>query len=434
MAIRKVFVFLIFAMLATSAGASTISILWEPSPSTDVVGYAIYYGNKSGDYSTRIDAGNQTNLTFQPTAGSNYFFVVTAYTSEGLESLPSNEASFQPEPYISTIAAGSFTGLFDVGAQSDGYFNLKQGSRSSFSGKIGLNGRQYKFSGKPDSSGVIKVVINRLGALPLVLTLNVDSTGDDHLTGSLTDGDWTMQLTADRANFNAKTNAAPFFGNYTVAVLGILGEPLTPGGIGFGSVKVFPNGMVKIRGTLGDGKNFANSTYISSAGVWPFYVSPYGKAGGSISGWLQFETNGIESIHGDLAWKKPALPRDKFYSTGFSNSVALIGSTYQAPITVTNQILSFTNGTLTVSGADLAGGFVKDVVLSSNKIIPAVVGDDRLSVRIAKASGLFSGKMRLPGLQIPIGFRGALLQNQNAGYGLFSHTNQVGELRLEPNL
>jgi hypothetical protein len=77
-------------------------------------------------------------------------------------------------------------------------------------------------------------------------------------------------------------------------------------------------------------------------------------------------------------------------------------------------------------------GFVKDVVLSTNKIIPAIVGNDRFSFKIKNSSGLFSGKIQLPDSTVPLRFRGSLLQNQNAGYGLFIRTNQVGEARLEP--
>lgn len=417
------------------ASFAAISLVWDPSPSANVTGYAVYYGSTSGDYPNRLDAGNRTNLTFQPESGAEYYFIVTAYTSEGLESLPSNEVIFQPAPEPSSIPAGTFSGLLALppSGQSCGSFTLKKGKRESFSGTIRLDGHQYRFSGKPDLSGLVNISINRAGTNALSLLLNVDDGDTDVLAGTLSDGNWTMQLSASRSAFNAKTNAAPYAGKYTFAVLGLLGQELTPGGIGFGSAKVLPNGKVLARGTLGDGKNFASSGFLSADGTWPLFVSAYGKYGGLLSGWLQFETNEVDSIHGDLNWIRPAILNQKFYTSGFSNSVALIGSVYQPPPRKsTNQLLNFTNATFTVSGADLPVGFVKDVILCTNKIIPAIVGNDRFSFKIKNSSGLFSGKVQLPDSTVPLRFRGSLLQNQNAGYGLFIRTNQVGEARLEP--
>src|SRR5688572_18234488 len=131
---------LLIVLLTTPASAATISIVWEPSPSSDVVGYAVYYGHKSGEYSTRIDTANQTIFSLQPIAGSNYFFVVTAYTSAGLESLPSSEVAYEPNPDFLEITAGNFNGLFDVvpSQKSLGSFTLKKGSRNSFSGSVRL--------------------------------------------------------------------------------------------------------------------------------------------------------------------------------------------------------------------------------------------------------------------------------------------------------
>lgn len=431
-AIVALFIALISGSLADSARASTITLVWDPSPSATVAGYAVYYGNMSGEHPNRIDAGNQTNLTFQAADDAASFFVVTAYTSDGLESLPSNEVVYRPVIAPAEISAGNFSGLLNINDQSQGYFTLKKRQSGTFSGTIELDGRKYRFSGKADSSGIINVVIPRRGETSLLLSFNADSSNSDRLTGTLTDDDWLMSLNADRLTFNAKTNAAPYVGKYTVVIAGILGEELVPGGIGFAAVNVLPNGKVKARGTLGDGKNFANTTYLSSEGAWPFYVPAYGrKTGGSISGWLQFKTNGTDSVHGDLTWIRPTIPKSKLYPDGFTNSVALVGSIYVPPAKATNAVIAFTNGTFTVSGADLQAGYVKDIMVSGTKVAPLIKGEDKLAIKIKKQTGLFSGKIRVPDFPTPLKFRGALLQNQNVGYGLFFRTNQTGEVSLE---
>jgi hypothetical protein len=83
------------ACLAQSAFG--VGLAWDPSPDPNVVGYAIYYGTNSGSYQTRIPLGSQTNATVQiSTNGATYYFVATAYTIDGVESLPSNEVSYTP--------------------------------------------------------------------------------------------------------------------------------------------------------------------------------------------------------------------------------------------------------------------------------------------------------------------------------------------------
>ena len=74
---------------------SSVSLLWFPSPSPEVIGYAVYYGAASGAYDFRVDAGtNRTVTVTNLAAGQTYFFAVTAYDVQGDESSPSNEVSF----------------------------------------------------------------------------------------------------------------------------------------------------------------------------------------------------------------------------------------------------------------------------------------------------------------------------------------------------
>jgi len=91
----------------------SVSLAWTPSSSTStnyvVAGYIVYWATNSfSNYAAQASApvggwgstnvGNATNTTIQlPSRGVPYFFVVTAYTPNGLESLPSDEVSYTPE-------------------------------------------------------------------------------------------------------------------------------------------------------------------------------------------------------------------------------------------------------------------------------------------------------------------------------------------------
>ena len=81
------------------AKGQCVTLGWNPSPETSVVGYAVYYGIGSGAYTERIDAGDQTSVTITGlTVGVTYYFAVTAYTAIGTESLPSNEIAYTVPP------------------------------------------------------------------------------------------------------------------------------------------------------------------------------------------------------------------------------------------------------------------------------------------------------------------------------------------------
>jgi hypothetical protein len=71
-----------------------------------VAGYRVYYGTTSGAYTSQIDAGtNTTSIINNLLLDEIYYFAVTAYTADGLESLPSNEISYFV-PFLSPATSG----------------------------------------------------------------------------------------------------------------------------------------------------------------------------------------------------------------------------------------------------------------------------------------------------------------------------------------
>jgi fibronectin type 3 domain-containing protein len=88
------------AAFRTSAGTSapppskhTVSIDWDPSPSTGVAYYNVYRGTASGGpynlLGRNITATSYTDSTVQ--LGATYFYVTTAVDANRVESVYSNE-------------------------------------------------------------------------------------------------------------------------------------------------------------------------------------------------------------------------------------------------------------------------------------------------------------------------------------------------------
>ena len=76
-----------------STSNTTASLSWAPSTST-VAGYKVYVGTTRGVYGPPLDVANVTSYTVANLAvGFTYYFIVTAYDSNGSESPPSNEVS-----------------------------------------------------------------------------------------------------------------------------------------------------------------------------------------------------------------------------------------------------------------------------------------------------------------------------------------------------
>ena len=89
-------VVLLVTALATAAQAqSSVTLAWDPSPDSAIGGYRLYEGAASRTYTNVIDVGNVTTATVTGLVdGVTYFFAVTAYDTNGLESDFSGEISY----------------------------------------------------------------------------------------------------------------------------------------------------------------------------------------------------------------------------------------------------------------------------------------------------------------------------------------------------
>ena len=72
----------------------SVTLAWNPSPSTGVAGYILRYGSDGTNYGNPVDTGINTVWTVTGLqAGTNYF-VVSAYDANHNESPPSNSVKY----------------------------------------------------------------------------------------------------------------------------------------------------------------------------------------------------------------------------------------------------------------------------------------------------------------------------------------------------
>ena len=99
--------------LVISCGASVardVTVAWNPNPESNIVGYTLRYGLSSGVYPYSVEVGIDPIVTLPTLPGGTYYCIVTAHNSAGLESLPSNELSFEVPPNDPPVA-GMFDGV-----------------------------------------------------------------------------------------------------------------------------------------------------------------------------------------------------------------------------------------------------------------------------------------------------------------------------------
>lgn len=83
------------ALLAPLANTLAVTLEWDANPEPNVAGYKVYIGSQSRQFDTVIDVGPATQKPLESLqAGRLYYFAVTAYDSDGLESELSEEITY----------------------------------------------------------------------------------------------------------------------------------------------------------------------------------------------------------------------------------------------------------------------------------------------------------------------------------------------------
>jgi hypothetical protein len=90
--------------LGVNPTQTSVTLAWDPSPSTNVVGYTICYGPVSGSYTNVISVGNTNRATISGlTVGATYYFAATAVDNQGLQSVYSTEVGCTAQIRLSKL-------------------------------------------------------------------------------------------------------------------------------------------------------------------------------------------------------------------------------------------------------------------------------------------------------------------------------------------
>jgi hypothetical protein len=210
-------------------------------------------------------------------------------------------ANFVPTPF--PVVKGGYVGLVantnGVTPESSGYFRLTVTPMGRFSGRLLNGGRGYGFHGQFNLAGDALVTMTRRQTSALTLKLHVDlSQSTDQVGGSVSDGNWSSGLSADRNVFNARWNPAQQAG-VRAFVLQTTGDASGPAASGWN--RIGRGGRASLRGRLQDRHGFAMASALSRNGDCPFYLS-FNRGSEVVLGWLNFPSGPQPSASGTLLW------------------------------------------------------------------------------------------------------------------------------------
>jgi hypothetical protein len=341
-------------------------------------------------------------------------------------------ANFVPNPFLPV--KGNYAGLFFdtnlITFTNSGYFSAVVGSKGSFSAVLQLAGARQAFSGQFSAGGVFSNSLVKKGRSPVSIQLQIDLNGGDVITGIISNDAWTAELTANRAVFSKSSPAPQASNKYTLMIPP--GDPNLdqPAGFGAGALSVDRSGNISFAGTLGDGTKATQRTFVSKQGQWPLFLSLYANKG-LMLGWLTFTNPPDNSPVGPVSWIKLPQAMGKLYPGGFdftTNYLASVGSLYT--FTKGTPVLTLTNsgpGTVVLQDGDLSQPITNSFSLDSNN---KVTSPDKLTLSIVTSSGLFHGTVMNPATGKPVQVNGAILENQNAGFGSFLGTSHSGSVKV----
>jgi uncharacterized repeat protein (TIGR02543 family) len=335
---------------------------------------------------------------------------------------------------------GTYNGLFydptNTQPQSSGYLTFTVTDRGLYSARLLLNGKTHRLHGAlaPDGTGICTIARPDTNALRAYFYLDL-TNHTDQLDGYVAEetgaGDvvWSSELVLDRAIYS-RTNPAPNAGKYTVVILSDTNSATGPAGESIGTLSLSRSGILSFAGKLADGSKATQRTTLSKTGAWPLYESLYRGMGSLLSAATFDSSQMTTDLSGPLCWFKQSQSTAKYYAGGFTNSTTLLGSHYDPP-SPTNALLRFTNGILAFTNNPLSTDFTNVIELTPQSTI-INHSANKLSVKLSKTTGLFSGSVIPPNGDKAISFSGALLQKQNVGAGFFLITNESGTVTLGP--
>ncbi len=327
---------------------------------------------------------------------------------------------------------GTYNGLFfetnGVWQQSSGAITVTTTTRGTYTARLQLGRSRYVLSGFLDANGRVSRDILRRFQVPLTLQFQVDPGDPDLIVGSLAADSWTAELFADRSVYNTRSNICPDTGQYTMGILGDFTSTNSPGGASFGTINIDKVGRIRFIGFLSDGTKVIQSATVSKNGQWALHAPLYG-GGGTLYGWLLFNSSTNEDLSGEITWIRPEIPWAWYYPGGFALIDSVTGSRYLRPPKAT-KVLNFTTGTVEFNGGNLERGITNRITIDSNNRLQNLSANT-LRLTFSLSNGSFAGSVMDPISWARIPFKGVLLQKQGIAVGYFPGWDQTGEVWLQ---
>jgi hypothetical protein len=364
-------------------------------------------------------------------------------------------ANFVPNPFYNanpagaSDLAGAYTGLFydtnnRVELTDAGYISVTVTDTGGFSGKLYLasTGSSFSLSGQlaVASNGLIAtadlgpIKVNASEYLSVNLQVATDTNLSDPgagLLGGLVNSysNATELNLIDSATIQGKlshANASVSNGLYSFYIPPISSDPSAgPGGWSYGSATVSKNEGVALVFNLGDGTSpaISFSSFLAQDCTCPFYASLY-SGNGVIMGWMQFITNGSNTVtSSSVNWVKMPVA-DKYYTNGFIVTTTLTGNLYLPPKAGTN-IFGWTDGTFVVDQG-YAGLSLPNEIDDSVTFNPAnntFTDANRVTITFTKTTGALTGKFYYP-TNSSASFTYHGVEVDGTGYGFYTSTNK----------
>jgi subtilisin family serine protease len=225
--------------------------------------------------------------------------VPTQAISQNVNPAPEADTVSGPFARAKGRYAGLMAGTNGVLPDNAGYFRLTVTAAGRFTGKLAMGGRRYGFHGTLDPSGDASVMVKRGKLKPLALTLHLDLVhGTDEIIGSVTDGDWTSELSGGRNIFHAKSNPARQAGARAF-ILARADESRATAATGLSTLS--KSGAARVKGRLTDGRAFSAASLLTRDGDCPFYLS-FSKGSEVVIGWLNFPASPAPTASGTVLW------------------------------------------------------------------------------------------------------------------------------------
>ena len=295
-----------------------------------------------------------------------------------------------------------------------------------FSVKLTVRGISYSGKSEFDADGNAQVVLIGKGNT-LTVNLHIDLTDPAYpLTGEIDDGASTDQLLASVGAANARTRL-PQTQKFTFA---LHASATATGAHGFATAVLARNFSVRIAGRLTDGSPFSAATALLQNSSVQWTVS-FKKGAGWVLGNWNLQESAELPLGGSTQWVRTGTAT----IDGFDRTLPTVGSLYVAPSVATVSALDFSGSTNTRQATlSLHEGGLAAETLTPLEFLKGdkIKATDGSSVKLAlnRASGLWSGTMQLGGVKSVI--RGAILQNQNQGFGHFLNGPQAGAAEILP--